>query len=146
MKTLLSTLRSFFVHSTTRQALKFGIVGVLNTAIDFCVYLFLTRLIPFFGDHKIAANTLSFLVAVTNSFFLNKHWTFKDKTKTASSQYSKFFFVSIGGLILNQAFFSLLHTMIGWHDIAAKAFSAVVVMSWNFTVNKFWTFRTRRDH
>ena len=124
-----------------RQMIKFGLVGVLNTTIDFSVYFLLTRFTPFFADHRIAANTIAFVVAVSNSFFLNKHWTFREKTQTAVAQYPKFFFVSFGGLLLTQGIFFALHTIAGLHDLWAKMIAVIVVMCWNFAVNKMWTFK-----
>ena len=124
-----------------RQMIKFGLVGVLNTAIDFSVYFLLTRFTPFFADHRLAANTIAFIVAVSNSFFLNKYWTFREKTQTAASQYPKFFFVSFGGLLLTQGIFFALHTMAGLHDLWAKMLAVIVVMCWNFAANKLWTFK-----
>ena len=85
------------------QAGKFVLVGALNTFIDLGV---LNLLMLFFG---IASGLffalfkgISFLVATTNSYFWNKHWTFQKREKVFSSQeFYKFLIVTTIGLFIN---------------------------------------------
>jgi short-subunit dehydrogenase/putative flippase GtrA len=59
-----------------RQALKFGLVGILNSAITYASFLLLYR---FFGLGEYASNAASYLLGLLNSFLWNKLWTFKSK-------------------------------------------------------------------
>ena len=68
------------------KAASFALVGVVNTAVDFIVFSF-THL--WLGLPIIAANVLSWVVAVTGSYVLNTLVTF------AGSQ--------VGGLVANTA-------------------------------------------
>ena len=67
-----------------RQAVKFGLVGVLNTAVDWLVCC-LTHGLAYFGDHLTFAKGISYTVGVLNSFFWNKTWTFRSSAKTQST-------------------------------------------------------------
>ena len=131
---------------TARQLVKFGFVGLSNTAIDFFVYLSLTRIWSFWAKHFWLANVISFLVATTWSFFFNRHWTFKDSERgRLPSKYSKFVLVNLVGVGINTLILYLLVTYLGVYDIVAKAAAVAVVMFWGFFANKFWTFKPKTD-
>ena len=55
--------------------IKFGLVGILNTAIDFLVF----NLFLFFGCPPTASKAFSYTAGMVNSFFFNKNWTFQVK-------------------------------------------------------------------
>ena len=52
---------------------KFALVGILNTALDWLIFLILTSCVHFFSiqENEIWAKTISFSIAVINSFLLN---------------------------------------------------------------------------
>lgn len=122
-----------------RQFVKFCLVGVLNTLIDFGVYLFFSRLI---GLYFLLANFISVIVAMTFSFFLNKYWTFANREKKIKSQYLKFALVNLVYFLLyNLIFFSLVNYL-HVYDLLAKVGAIIIGLFWNFLANKFWTFST----
>ena len=59
---------------TGNQFLRFSLVGSSGVVVNLVVY---TLAIYAFHLHYLPAATLSFLVAMTNNFLLNRHWTFK---------------------------------------------------------------------
>lgn len=122
------------------QFVKFAAVGAFNTVLDFAVYLGLTRSSGFWGAHIVGAATVSFLVGVTSSFILNNFWTFRADVSGWRRRAPKFLAVAIGGLLWNDAILHLL-TQAGMHDIAAKLAATGIVLFWNFTLQKTWTFR-----
>src|SRR3990167_5405203 len=97
----------FAKYPAAKQFVKFVMVGLVNTAIDFFIYFSLTRGIDFFNQHLLSANIIAFSIAATNSFYWNKKWTFRDQGKNYHIQYSKFLIVSTGGLIIAQMIFIL---------------------------------------
>lgn len=125
-----------------KQFIKFVMVGLMNTAIDFFIYFSLTRGTDFFNQHILSANIIAFSIAATNSFFWNKKWTFRDQGKNYHIQYSKFLIVSIGGLILSQGIFVAGVHYLKTSDIVVKLAAVVIVTFWNFALNKLWTFKT----
>lgn len=123
------------------QMFKFGIVGVVNTLIDFSIYIGLTRFFKFWQTNYLWANVVTMIVAATSSFFCNKHWTFQDKNGGVKKQYLKFILVSSGGLLINELILFVLVEQFGFYDLAAKAIGVAVVFFWNFFVNRYWTFQ-----
>jgi len=129
-----------------RQLVKFALVGVSSFMIDLSLYLFLTRFIFWFSQHYIIANTISFLLTVLWSFTLNRLWTFRVSSGFSGKQYSKFLIVSSIGLSLSSGLLYLAVDRLGLYDVVAKFMVAVVVMTWNFSANKFWTFRSQKNY
>lgn len=135
-----------------KQFSKFVIVGGINTGIDFLVLNFLIYITGIHaGPELFLLNSTSFSVAVINSYFMNKRWTFQDKTKIeqAPIKFSAFFLISIIGLIINGLILTSITTFIPapfglspvfWANIAklmATGFSLV----WNFIGYKLFVFK-----
>lgn len=143
-----------------RQFVKFCIVGASSTLIDFAVFLLLIE-----GFHlgsrlgnpalaRILAASASFLVAVSNGFFWNNRWTFrKSEEAGAGNRYAKFLVTNMIGLGLNLLILSLVAHLIPreisgllashLHDpegFIGKLAATGVVVFWNFTASKYWTF------
>lgn len=123
-----------------RQFVKFSLVGTLNTGVDFGVYLALTRGLDFWSRHLVSASVISFGVAAVSSFLLNNFWTFRRDAAGWSARLPKFLLVASGGAGLNALTLGLLVGLGVW-DILAKAVATVLVLIWNFTLQKKWTFR-----
>lgn len=124
-----------------RQFVKFGLVGVTNTFWDFTVYLFLTRGLLGFHMMPIIANGMAFLAAMVNSYILNKHWTFRDPSPQHHVQFTKFTIVNVITLGLYEGLFYLFHQRMHLYDIVGKIIAIGLVMVWNFSANRFWTFK-----
>ena len=133
------------------QAAKWVLVGALNTFIDLGV---LNGLIWISGIATGLFFTvfkgLSFLVATLNSYFWNKHWTFRKKEKVfAPGEYLKFLIAVTIGLFINIGVASFVVNIIGpqygitekmWANVGA--FTAVLVAwVWNFLASKFIVFK-----
>ncbi len=128
---------------------KFLIVGTIGFVVDFGT---LTLLKELFQTPTLIANTISFSMAVISNFTLNRYWTYPDsREKKLSSQLGQFAVVSIVGLVINNTlllllegpFDSLLETVgifVGRGYIPAKMVATVVVLFWNFFVNRYWTY------
>ena len=130
-------LQIFYNHY--KQISRFAVVGGINTAIDFSVF---SLLFYIFGVHEIIANTLSFLLAATNSFFLNALWTFKGlKPGKIRVQILKFFTVSCTGLIVSNTvlYFASFYMFM----IFAKVLASFVTMFWNYCASWLFVFKER---
>ena len=123
---------------------RFGLVGTLGTVVDLSV---LNALILGLGMAKFWANTFSFSTAALSNFAWNRLWTFPESRQRAfSRQLGQFFAVSAAGYTINQALFLSLDRWVfgGWGTLGynvAKAVAIVVVLFWNFGVNRIWTYR-----
>ncbi len=121
------------------KALKFGVVGGLGLVVDFGItYLCKEKL----RWNKFLANSLGFSFAVVQNYFLNRTWTFQNHDEQLGIQFSRFLFVAVVGLALNNLFlYFLLKYTYGKHFYVCKALVIVIVFIWNFLANSLYTFR-----
>jgi putative flippase GtrA len=89
-----------------KKLLRFAITGVLNTGLDILVLNVLFLFLPPRGSLLMVAweNCIACSVAATQSFILNKFWTFKDRTPTTIQQVLKFAGVTGVNMLLNTFF------------------------------------------
>src|SRR3989338_10168961 len=96
-----------------RQLGRFAIVGVLNTIVDFAIF---NLLISYVGVAEgILADVfkgISFVVAVVNSYYWNKYWTFQVKEKV-KSEVLEFLMISLVGFALNVGTFHVIVNVVG---------------------------------
>lgn len=136
-----------------KRFVKFAIVGAAGSITDFLV---LNLMVQLLGLPLALANTCSFVAAVMQNFTLNRLWTFPEsRGRKARRQLAQFALVSVVGYGLNQLVFLSLHHL--WEDYwmayfgadtgfvvsynIAKLFAIGVVLFWNFTANRLWTYR-----
>jgi putative flippase GtrA len=133
------------------QFIKFAVVGVSNTAVDWIIYYGLSRLVFTAEDQKSFAKLISFVVAVLNSYLWNTIWTFKSEYQkslgksSAVSQkgiiFVRFFVVSVIGWGINYLVFKYALSVYPKPDIIALIFASGAAVIWNFFANKFWTYK-----
>ena len=137
--TLVSNNRTEF-----RRFLKFGIVGIIGSVVDFSI---LNLCIQAFDMAKWLANTFSFTAAVISNFTWNRLWTFPEsRAKPLLPQLGQFFVVNLGGYVINQIIFLSLDRYVfapwgTWGYNISKAIAIGVVLFWNFGINRIWTYR-----
>lgn len=129
------------------QIAKFGLVGVLNTTIDFGILNFLIILTGISsGSMIIALNLASFGAATVNSYFWNKYWVFAG---TKRGNFVTFMIVSIVGIAINTATVYLLTNYVPpqvvespvlWANIA-KVLATGLSLVWNFLGYKLIVFK-----
>ena len=125
-------------ENTKNQALRFMLVGVLNTAIDFAVFF---ALVEGFGVAIVPANVLAFATAVINSFFLNKYWSFAGRTSSRPNtiQLPLFVAVNLVGMVLSTG---ILWWLAGFFPVwLAKVLATVASFIWNFVASRQLVFR-----
>lgn len=121
-----------------KQFVKFAIVGTIGTVVDVIILVILREIV---GLNVYVANSISFTAAVLNNFTLNSLWTFGDQEKKPRRQIIQFFIVSVIGLALSQMLLFLFHDGLGLHYLVGKCLSIMIVLFWNFSANRFWTFK-----
>jgi len=119
------------------QFLKFGVVGLLGTVIDFFFTWLCKEKLKW---NKFLANSIGFMLAATSNYILNRIWTFESDNPEVGREYFSFFIVSVIGLGLNNLILFLLHEKGKMNFYLAKAFAIALVTLWNFVANYFFTF------
>jgi dolichol-phosphate mannosyltransferase len=137
--------RLFIQRQGIRQFVKFALVGLINTVIDWIIFFILKQPLSVHGQlGKQFAKAGSFIVSATSSYILNRRWTFRSDDKRVALQMIKFFIVASIGLVINNTIFYFMTAprFLGLHDIWGLAFGTGLVMIWNFVFNKYWTFKS----
>lgn len=132
------------------QFVKFGIVGGLNALLDLGVLNLLIALTGISGGIGYSVfKSSSFLVAVTNSYFWNKFWTFRSTEESSAGELVKFFLVNLVGFAINVGAASFVVNVIGapagfsasvWANIGAVS-AVFFTLFWNFIGMKFIVFK-----
>ena len=134
---------------------KFAVVGFLGAAIDFSVLNWISHFTGITAGLTLGwINIPGFLIAVINSYFWNKMWTFKIQTELGSvrdpssvwGSFPKFLSVTIISLAINSGtIIALTSISFGfdsqiWLNISKVAANAVALV-WNFIGYKFFAFK-----
>lgn len=121
-----------------KQFIKFSLVGIINTLINLAIFLLLTEI---FEVYYILSAVFAFLVAVTNSFVLNKIWTFKENLRLElGKKYLRFGLVSVSALLVNLFFLYIFTEVFGIYYIISQILAIGISLIINFIGNKIWTF------
>jgi len=135
-----------------QQLLKFAITGLFNSLIDFGVFNLLIILSGARSSLAIALiNTLAVALAVTNSFILNRSWTFPVHNRK-KGQIHRFIIASLIGILINSAvvtLFANLPLLAAFAPLlvlnAGKIIAALLSSTWNFLAYRNWVFRTHES-
>jgi putative flippase GtrA len=135
---------------------RFAVVGAIGAVVDFSVFHLQVSLLRV---PAVWAQGISFTTAVTSNFIWNRYWTYPDsRSKPIISQVISFFLVNLVGLGIRTPVFTLLEgplrslaerlpflpisfltpDFLGYS--IALGVAVVVVMFWNFFVNRYWTY------
>lgn len=123
-----------------RSLFKFGIVGCINTGVDFGVF---TLLWDVLGVNYIISQAAGYTAGILNSFLMNKYWTFaagNSKIHT-SVQFVRFVAVNAISLGISLLGMKLLNTLPGMNMYVAKITVTVVVQAVNYLGYRLWVFR-----
>jgi putative flippase GtrA len=121
------------------EFIKFAMVGVVNTLVHLIV-LFI--LVEYFSVYYILASVVAFLLAVTNSFFLNTLWTFRKKYSFMSKlSWGKFTLIGIIAILINTILLYVLTDFFSLWYMYSQVIAILASFSVNFFGNKFWTYR-----
>ncbi len=99
--------------------LKFAVVGVIGTVVDFGTLLILqaTILVPVVPYTNIKVNTaitIAFLAAITSNFLWNRFWTYPDsRSRPVQRQIAQFAFINMIGLVIRNVWVAFTHRAIG---------------------------------
>lgn len=133
-------MASAYAFASIMQFVRYCIIGVVNTALDFGIYTGLTRGFEFWKEHYLVTNAISFMIVVTWSFFWNKYWTFKNREHKYAAQYMKFVMATLIGISISESILYAGVEFFSLHDVLAKAIAAPLVVAWNFSAYRIWAF------
>ncbi len=141
MTAIIRQLESLRASGMLGQLIRFGIAGVISTAIYSAVYLPLSAHV-FAPDDAVYAVPFAFAVAVTAGFFLHSAWSFKGHgtRDTSGRQHFKFIAVQGFGLLLNSLFTLVLTGYLHQPNWAPLIPVVLVTPIATFALNRQWVF------
>ena len=122
----------------TVEFLKFGTVGAFNCGVDWGFFYLFNWLMK--DKHYLLAKAMSFCIAATSAYMMNRFWTFKSKETDVLKQSLKYLVVSVVGLGINLLIMYILVGFFKQRYIVGLVIATGLVAFWNFFCNKFWTF------
>jgi putative flippase GtrA len=160
------TLQNARLQRELTRFVKFLVVGAIGAVVDFGIFNLLTSI---FDIWIVLAGTISFTAAVTSNFIWNYHWTYPDsRSKPVGRQGIQFAIVNLVGLAirspilqfsekpyiqLSEKILAILpsnfppgpESIFPLSDITmgrnlALATAVIIVLFWNFGINRIWTY------
>ena len=160
------TAKSARFRRELKRFLKFSFVGVIGAIVDFGTFNLLNSVL---GLWSVAASAISFTAAVISNFIWNYFWTYPDsRSKPLGRQAIQFALVNLIGLAIRTPIFAFSEKpfiLLSSDLIAllpprmppgpesifpldgitfgrnlALALAVVVVLFWNFGINRLWTY------
>jgi putative flippase GtrA len=146
--------------------IKFSVVGIIGAVVDFGSFNLLANV---FGVASVVASVISFTAAITSNFLWNRYWTYPDsRSKPVSQQVIQFSLVNLAGLVIRTPIFAFsegplilfsenflplakstlpesiasltfLNAIVLGRNLAL-ALAVIVVLFWNFFINRIWTY------
>ncbi len=135
--------------------LRFAVVGAIGAVIDFGT---MNLLVNFAHFSLVAAGTISFICAILSNFLWNRYWTYPDsRSKPVYRQLAEFSIVNVLGLAIRIPILALVEPQLlklfqslpvkipylspnFLADNITLAIAVIIVMFWNFFVNRYWTY------
>ncbi|MGE5453999.1 MAG: glycosyltransferase, partial [Methylocystaceae bacterium] len=137
-----------YLRSIYQQVFRFGITGLVNTAIDFILFNLLIIGTGFNSPGQVAIiNAISVTVAACNSYLMNRYWTFAARNPVARMHVGRFVIATAIGMIINTTVVTGIGYLTTWLPLStylllniSKLGGAVLSASWNFVVYRSWVF------
>ena len=136
--------------------LRFMAVGLIGAVVDFGTFNLLTGL---FKIPPVGAQAVSFTAAIFSNFLWNRYWTYPDsRSKPVAQQLVQFAMISAIGLAIRTPLIAALENPLRRFFASLRvppltlfspsflgnnlslAIAVLVVMFWNFFVNRYWTY------
>lgn len=126
-----------FLSDDIFRFIKFGLVGVLNTLINWILFILLNSI----GVYYIISNIIAYSISTLNSYLWNSKWVFKYSGDNIKETSFKFIVLNIIGLTLNTIILYLLVDIAGLNKLIALVITTGIVMILNYFINKLWVFK-----
>ena len=117
--------------------IKFSIVGVSNTLLNFVIFILLNNI----GINYIVASIIAYSISIINSYFWNSRLVFKYDNKNKKSILIKFIILNLIGLSINAVLMATLVGVLAIKKIVAMFIVSLLVMCINYILNKIWVFK-----
>ena len=119
---------------------KFGVVGAVNYVIDVAIF---NALVTGSLHHRpLTAKAISTAVAATSSYFMNRHWTWRDRARQGLiREYSTFIVLSVVALLITLGCLAFGEYVLHQNSLLSRNIWGNVVGIGAAMVWRFWSFK-----
>lgn len=121
-----------------KRIIKYGIVGGMNTGVDFAVF---ALLVYGLGAAAIVAQPISYLCGFANSYVWNRKWTFRSDRRSGVGELVRFGIVNAVSFGVSTVVLMAIVSGLGWNALLGKAVSIVASLAVNYIGSRLWVFR-----
>ena len=121
------------------QFIRFAGVGILGTIAH---YTTLLALVQTMNVNAVISSCIGFVAGALVNYHLNYRYTFRS-AKRHSEAMVKFFTIALIGLLINAFIMYCSVEILRFQYLLSQMAATAVVLFWNFTGNRSWTFRER---
>jgi putative flippase GtrA len=115
--------------------IRFGMVGVSNTAIGFVAFWSLSHVLSVTASQGIA-----YTLGMLWSYYWNRRWTFQSQG-AVSGEAGRFFSLQIGFMLLSSALLGILVQHAHWPKWPSWVGVSVLITLLNFVASRYWAFK-----
>ncbi|NOQ88571.1 MAG: GtrA family protein [Gammaproteobacteria bacterium] len=126
---------------TSQQFFTFAGIGAIGTAGHYATLILLVQSIQ---TDPVIASTTGFIVGALINYILNYRITFNSNKRHRETSI-KFFSVALLGAVINGAIMSAGINMFDVHYLIIQVTASCIVLAFNFTANKYWTFANNQS-
>ena len=121
------------------ELIKYGFWGVVSVGINLALFYLLVHL----GVQYVAANVISYILAVVCSYFFNKYLVFQkaDAGRSQVVQGVKYFAMRALSVAVDSGLLIFLHEICGLNVTVSKVIDSVIIIGSTFVISKLFIFR-----
>lgn len=121
-----------------KEKINYLIAGAATTAVNYAVYLALTRL-AFLGE--VRSNIWAWAASVAFAYVVNRVFVFESKSANILKECAKFVLLRLASGVLDTLMFAFMVKTLLIGDIISKTVTQVVVIILNYIFSKIYVFR-----
>lgn len=119
-----------------KQLIKFGIVGVISTLLDYGLMILFTEV---FGLYYLLSSTLSYGISLIFNYLASMKYVFQSREDVSRlKEFLIFTVLCLMGMGINQLMLWLIVENLGIDYRISKILATAVVMVWNFVTRKLF--------
>jgi putative flippase GtrA len=128
-------------HKIGDEIAKFGTIGLINIGVNSAV-VNLLWLTPWLHGSQVKAKAVATVVAATSAYFMNRHWTYRNRPKSSlRREYTLFFAFNLVGLFIEVGAVSVAKYWLHRTDLLVLNIFSLLGIGLG-TLFRFWAYRT----
>lgn len=121
-----------------KDLIRYGAVGVSNSALGFLLYVLFTKL----GASPVLTISIFYPIHIGLAFYLNKKWSFSHKDRIPAPVV-RYLIAYLGCYFLNVTVLKFFSGYLGFSHLVVQAIAIFVFAFLLFLIQKYWVFRTQ---